>query len=367
MSLRARPFGHAAKKEMEQSHSTDNLQRPGIAAWLTFLPIAIWLLILVVAPTVILIVYSFCDRDDLGEPVYQFTLDNYREIFDPTLKPVFGHMGICAIFIAMLSIATTAIIHRRFSLPALRWGLLLGGGGYLSYAVRTLPPGDGTYLKIFWKSAELAGITTLLCLIVGYPVAYFVGRSSTTWRNRLLLLVMIPFWTSFLIRTYAWITILNENGLLNATLKAMGLKMLIPESGGILYTPTAVVIGLVYAYVPFMILPIFGSVEKLDDSLIEASLDLGAGPVRTLLHVVFPLTAPGVIAGILLVFVPAIGMFAVTDLMSGNRFPLLGSEIENQFGQANNQPLGAALGVTLMLMFGLVFLATGFRRPREIA
>ncbi len=327
----------------------------------------IWLLLLVVAPTVILIVYSFCDRDDLGEPVYQFTLDNYREIFDPTLAPVFWHMGICAIVIAILSIGITAMIRRRFSLAALRWGLLLGGGGYLSYAVQTLAPGDGSYLKIFWSSAELAGITTLLCLIVGYPVAYFVGRSSVAWRNRLLLLVMIPFWTSFLIRTYAWITILNQNGLLNATLKAIGLKMLIPASGGFLYTPTAVVIGLVYAYLPFMILPIFGSVEKLDNSLIEASLDLGAGPVRTLLHVVFPLTAPGVVAGILLVFVPAIGMFAVTDLMSGNRFPLLGSEIENQFGQANNQPLGAALGVTLMLMFGLVFLATGFKRPREIA
>jgi spermidine/putrescine transport system permease protein len=232
----------------------------------------------------------------------------------------------------------------------------------LSYAIRTLSEDQGSYLKIFWRSAELAGITTLLCLIVGYPVAYFVGRSSAGWRNRLLLLVMIPFWTSFLIRTYAWITILNQNGLLNIALKAIGLKMLIPESGAFLYTPTAVVIGLVYAYLPFMILPIFGSVEKLDESLIEASLDLGAGPIRTMLNVVFPLTAPGVVAGILLVFVPAIGMFAVTDLMSGNRFPLLGSEIENQFGQANDQPLGAALGVTLMLMFGLVFMVTGFRR-----
>jgi spermidine/putrescine transport system permease protein len=348
-------------------NETNSCSRPGIAAWLTFLPLVVWLLILVVAPTVILVVYSFCDRDDLGEPVYQFTLDNYREIFDPSVTPVFWRMGICAVVIAMIVIAITAAIHRRFSIAALRWGLLLGGGGYLSYAVRTLPMGEGSYLKIFWSSAELAGITTLLCLLVGYPVAFFVGRSTLAWRNRLLLLVMIPFWTSFLIRTYAWITILNQNGLLNATLKAIGLKILIPASGGFLYTPTAVVIGLVYAYLPFMILPIFGSVEKLDDSLIEASLDLGAGPVRTLLHVIFPLTKPGMIAGVLLVFVPAIGMFAVTDLMSGNRFPLLGSEIENQFGQADNQPLGAALGVTLMLMFGLVFLATGFHRPKEIA
>jgi spermidine/putrescine transport system permease protein len=323
-------------------------------------------LLLVVAPTAILIVFSFCDRDDLGEPIYQFTLDNYREIFEPELTTVFLHAGECAICTAILLVTTIAILRRRFSLGAIRWGLLLGAGGYLSYAIRTLAPDVGSYLKIFWHSAELAGVTTLLCLVVGYPVAYFIGRSSLAWRNRLLLAVMIPFWTSFLIRTYAWITILNENGLLNGFLKAVDLKMLIPASGGFLYTPAAVVIGLVYAYLPFMILPIFGSVEKLDDSLIEASLDLGAGPVRTLLNIIFPLTTPGVTAGILLVFVPAIGMFAVTDLMSGNRFPLLGSEIENQFGQANDQPLGAALGVTLMLMFGLVFLVTGFRKPRGI-
>jgi spermidine/putrescine transport system permease protein len=343
-----------------------DLSRPGAAAWVAFLPLVLWLLILVVAPTIVLVIYSFCDRDELGEPVFQFTLDNYRQIFEPAVIPVFKHMGEFAICIAILAVTVAALIHRRFSISALRWGLLIGGGGYLSYAIRHMPDEDGSYLKIFWYSAELAGWTTLLCLIVGYPVAYFIGRSTVTWRNRILLLVMIPFWTSFLIRTYAWITILNENGLLNHALKTLRLSVLIPESGGFLYTPIAVVIGLVYAYLPFMILPIFGSVEKLDDSLIEASLDLGAGPVRTMLNVIFPLTAPGVTAGILLVFVPAIAMFAVTDLMSGNRFPLLGSEIADQFGQYNNQPLGAALGVTLMLMFGLVFLATGFRRPRGI-
>ena len=339
-------------------------RRPGVAAWLAFLPLVLWLLVLVVAPTAVLVVYSFCDRDeDLGTPVYQFTLDNYRDIFEPELRPTFLHMGESAICCALVAIAIAGFFRRRFSSAALRWGLLIGAGGYLSYAVRSLPMGTGSYLKICWRSAELAGLTTALCLMAGYPVAYFIGRSTAVWRNRLLLLVMIPFWTSFLIRTYAWITILNENGLLNGALKAIGLQ----PGDGILYTPTAVVIGLVYAYLPFMILPIYASVEKLDHSLIEASLDLGAGPIRTLINVIFPLTWPGMIAGILLVFVPAIGMFAVTDLMSGNRFPLLGSEIENQFGQANNQPMGAALGVTLMLMFGLVFLVTGFGRPRDLA
>jgi spermidine/putrescine transport system permease protein len=343
-------------------------KRPGLFAWLTFLPLVVWLLILVAAPTVTLIVYSFCDRDDLGQPVFQFTLDNYREIFEDGLLPVFGRMLLWATIIAIIAVAINAILNRRFSFSALRWGLLLGGGGYLSHAVRILPMGTATYLKIFWKTTELAGLTTLLCLLVGYPVAFFIGRSSIRWRNRLMMLVMIPFWTSFLIRTYAWITILKQNGLLNAVLRSLHLSMLIPESGAVLYTPTAVVIGLVYAYLPFMILPIYSSVEKLDDSLIEAALDLGAGPIRAMTRIIWPLTWPGVAAGIVLVFVPAIGMFAVTDLMSGNVFPLLGSKIEAQFGGVgNNYPLGAALGVVLMGMFGLVFLITGFGKPRGIA
>ena len=332
-----------------------------------FLPLVAWLLILVVAPTLMLVVCSFCDHDDVtGMPICHFTLENYQAIFEPELLPVFLRIVGVAILAAIAAVTMIFICRRRFSMAAARWGLLIGGGVYLSHAVNHLHDEQGIYLGTFWRSAELAGLATLLCLIVGYPVAYFIGRSSAAWRNRLLLLVMIPFWTSFLIRTYAWITILNENGLLNGALKAAHLSMIIPASGAFLYTPTAVVVGLVYAYLPFMILPVYGSVEKLDDSLIEAALDLGAGPVRTLLNVVFPLTLPGVIGGILLVFVPAIGMFAVTDLMSGSRSPLLGSEIENQFGAALNQPLGAALGVTLILMFGLVFLATGFRRPRGI-
>jgi spermidine/putrescine transport system permease protein len=338
--------------------------RPGAAAWFLFLPLTGWLLALVVAPTILLIIYSFCDNDEL--PAFSFTLDNYREIFESDLLPIFQHMFIAAVAGAIIAVTFILLARRHFSIAAVRWGLLLGGCGYLSYAVHTLPMGTGTYLKIFWKSTELAGITALLCLIAGYPVAYFLGRCSLHWRRRLLLLVMIPFWTSFVIRTYAWVMILNEHGWLNLTLRSLRLQMLIPQSGEVLYTPTAVVIGLVYAYLPFMILPIFGSVEKLDNSLIEASLDLGAGSLRTLTNVIFPLTAPGVVAGILLVFVPAIAMFAVTDVMSGNKLQLLGSKIEELFnGTSANPPLGAAVGVVLMLSFGLVALATGVRSPRE--
>jgi spermidine/putrescine transport system permease protein len=342
---------------------------PGVAAWIAFLSLGGWLILLVVAPTVVLIIYSFCDVDpDLGTPIYRFTLDNYKMIFDPSIAPVLWRTAAIAACTAIALVTIVAMIRRRFSVAALRYGLLLGGGVYLSYAIRHLPDDvDGAYLQIFWRSAEIAGFTTLACLLVGYPVAFFIGRSSPLWRNRLLMLVMIPFWTSFLIRTYAWMTILNEHGLLNGSLRGLHLQVLIPDSGAILYTPAAAVIGLIYAYLPFMILPIYGSVEKIDNSLIEASMDLGASPLRTLRSVIFPLTSPGVVAGILLVFVPAIGMFAITDLLSGNKLPTIGSRINDQFNQGNNQPLGAALGVTLMCMFGFVFLVTGSRRPSGVA
>jgi len=325
-----------------------------------------WLLALVVAPCVILLVYSFCDRDEFGEVIYTFTLDNYKRIFAPELLPIFGKTLLCgSICAAICFVASFKILIRHKSLIT-RLGAVIGMGAYLSYAIRHTDEDAAAYLRIFWRSTEIAGMTTVLCLLLGYPVAYFIGRCTPAWRARLLMAVMVPFWTSFLIRTYAWITILNQQGLLNAALKAMKLSVLIPASGGLLYTPTAVVIGLVYAYLPFMILPIFTSVEKLDNSLIEASLDLGAGPWRTLLHVILPLTQPGVAAGITLVFVPAIGMFAVTDLMSGGRVLLIGETIQNQFGQARDWPFGAALGVTLMSMFLIVMLINGKRQGDKV-
>jgi spermidine/putrescine transport system permease protein len=327
-------------------------RKAGLGAWLLYLPLVSWLMLLVVAPTLILVLYSFCDRDEFGQVVWIFTLENYKRIFSPALLPMFAWaVGLACV---------CGLVLWRFSAAAARIGFVIVFCGYLSYAIRQ-PHEQATYFRIFWRSAELAAISTALCLLMGYPVAYFVGRSSPKWRNRLLMLIMIPFWTSFLIRTYAWITILNENGLLNAMLRSLHLQMLIPDSGAILYTPTAVVIGLVYAYLPFMILPIYGSVEKLDDALIEASLDLGAGPWRTLAKVVLPLTWPGIVAGIMLVFVPAIGMFAVTDLMGGGKVLMLGNVIQNQFGQARDWPFGSALGVTLMAMFAVVFWITGRR------
>jgi spermidine/putrescine transport system permease protein len=261
-------------------------------AWLLLAPAIAWLVVFVVAPTAILVVYSFCDRDEFGRVVFTFTLENFRRIADPV------------------------------------------------------------YARIFWRSIGYAALTTAICVVVGYPVAYCIGRAREAVRQRLLLLVMVPFWTSFLIRTYAWITILKQEGLLNSLLQGLGLIALPLD---LLYTPVAVVIGLVYAYLPFMILPIYGSVEKLDGALIEAAHDLGAGPLRVFSSVIVPLTWPGIAAGTLLVFVPAIGMFAITDLLGGARVPLIGNVIQNQFLQARDWPFGAALGVVFLLLFAIAY------------
>jgi spermidine/putrescine transport system permease protein len=193
-------------------------------------------------------------------------------------------------------------------------------------------------------------------------VAYFIGRSPERWRNLLIILVMIPFWTSFLIRTYAWITILSRDGILNGWLMAASI---IPAPVTFLYTPFAVVLGLVYTYLPFMILPIYTSVEKMDGALVEAAHDLGANTLRAFAKVIIPLTRPGIVAGILLVFVPSIAMFAVTTLMGGGTNPTIGEVIHNQFTRARNQPFGAALGTLLLALFMFSLWLSRFRKEPD--
>ncbi|PHX86355.1 MAG: ABC transporter permease [Opitutia bacterium] len=276
-------------------------RRPGLAGWLLLAPMVVWLLLFVVAPMAILLVYSFCTRDDLGRVVFSFTWSNYARVFEPI------------------------------------------------------------YLQVLGRSVLYAGITTAICLALGFPVGWFIARQRAVVRNRLLLLVMIPFWTSFLIRTYAWISILKSEGLLNATLLA---ARVIPEPLEMLYTPAAVMVGLVYAYLPFMILPVYGSAEKLDNALVDAAHDLGAGPVRAFSEVIIPLTWPGITAGILLVFVPAIGMFAITDLMGGAKVAMIGNVIQSQFTKARNWPFGAALGIVFTLLFVLTYLGLQWRARR---
>jgi spermidine/putrescine transport system permease protein len=263
-------------------------RKPGLMAWLVFAPLALWLLLFVILPTGMLVALSFAEQRGLGTIHFTWTLDNYARAF--------------------------------------QW----------------------TWLKVLLVSVWYALLTTIICMVIGYPVAYFIGRCEDRTRQILLTLVMIPFWTSFLIRTYAWITILSKEGLLNTILVSANI---IPEPLTLMYTPFASVLGLVYNYLPFMILPIYSSVEKLDGAMIEAAHDLGAGPVRAFSQVIIPLTSPGIAAGALLVFVPSIAMFAITNLMGGGRQPTIGQVIYNQFTAGRNQPFGAALGTILLLIF----------------
>ena len=274
-------------------------RRAGWKAWLLLGPLVLWLGLFVLLPTLLLILTSFSGRDELGRVVYSFTLDNYRRCFDPT------------------------------------------------------------WLSIFWNSILYALLATVICVVVGYPAAYTIGRASPANRRLLLTLVMVPFWTSFLIRTYAWISILSQEGLVNSLLLS---SHILPAPLSMMYTPFAIVLGLVYNYLPFMILPIYTSVEKLDNSLVEAAYDLGAGPLRAFSRVIIPLTRPGITAGALLVFVPAIAMYAITTLMGGGSNPTIGEVIQNQFTRARNQPFGAALGVLLMLLFLICFFVLGRKK-----
>ena len=275
--------------------------RPGAVAWLLLTPLLGWLALFVVLPALLLLGCSFGERDEFGQVLWGFSLENYARLLDPV------------------------------------------------------------YLRIFLRSLGFAALTTVLCLLIGYPVAYHLARTAPRVRELLLLLVLVPFWTSFLVRTYAWMAILREEGLLNALV-----AWLQPAWSplGLLYTPVAVVTGLVYSYLPFLILPVYASAEKLDGALIEAARDLGAGPVRTFAAVILPLTLPGIAAGVTLVFVPAVAMFAVTDLLGGARVPLIGNVIQNQFLQARDWPFGAALGVALLALFLISQLLLRALRPR---
>jgi spermidine/putrescine transport system permease protein len=259
-------------------------------------PLVGWLLLFVVAPTAFLVVISFCERDFIGRTVYRFTWENYARAFDPV------------------------------------------------------------YLAILGRSVGCAALTTAVCLAIGYPVAYCMARSSKRTREWLLLLLMAPFWTSFLVRTYAWIIILAHDGLLNSLLTA---THLLASPADLLYTPGAVLLGLIHNYLPFMVLPIYSSLEKQDPALLEAAFDLGASPWRAFRAVSLPLSVPGIAGGAMLVFVPSIAMFAIVTLMGGGSTELIGNTIQKQFTSGRDAPFGAALGTLLLLVFLAAFALAG--------
>jgi spermidine/putrescine transport system permease protein len=212
---------------------------------------------------------------------------------------------------------------------------------------------DPLYGAIFVRSIWIAGVSTALCLVLGFPLALFIARSGGR-RNLYLSLVVLPFWTSFLIRTYAWMFLLRDTGLINTALKALGI---IREPLPLLYNNGAVILGLVYGYLPFMVLPLYSALEKLDGSLLEAAADLGARPLSTLWRVTIPLCAPGIRAGAVLVFVPCLGTYLTSDLLGGSKTVLIGNLVQNQFTSARDWPFGAAASLALMVFAVALMLA----------
>ncbi len=268
-------------------------RRPGLRAGALILPATAFLVVFFVAPLFIVLAYSFLERGTYGGVVWAFTLENFRRAFDPL------------------------------------------------------------YLRTFLRSAYIAGATTLLTLVLGYPFAYFIATRRPQTRNVLLLALMIPFWTNFLIRTYAWLTILRTNtGLLNAALLSLGL---IREPLPLFGNDFAILLGLVYGWFPDMVLPLFAAISRLDPSLLEAARDLYASNRQVFLRVVWPLTLPGVAAGSILVFIPSLGAFITPTLLGGGRSLMIGNIINNQFLAAHDWPFGAALST---IMIGIMLLAT---------
>lgn len=207
--------------------------------------------------------------------------------------------------------------------------------------------GDPLYFKSYVSSVTIAAISTLLTLLIAYPLAYGMAQAPRTIRPTLLMLVILPFWTSFLIRVYAWIAILKPEGLLNQVLLYLGI---IHEPLIILNTNTAVYIGIVYSYLPFMVLPLYSALEKMDHTLIEAAQDLGCPPITAFWRVTFPLSLPGVIAGCMLVFIPAVGEFVIPDLLGGSQTLMIGKTLWNEFNANRDWPVSSAVATILLLI-----------------
>ncbi len=257
------------------------------------IPPAAWLILFFVVPLVVVFAYSFFERGTYGEIIYTFSFDNYIRAIDPL------------------------------------------------------------YLSTLWRSIRLSLIATGISLVFGYPLAWYIASRGERTKKILLVLLLVPFWTNFLVRTYAWIFILRTEGLMNSVLIGVGLTSSPIE---ILFTEIAVVIGLVYTYLPFMVLPIYVSVEKLDHRLIDAARDLGATSRQIFSNITLPLTRAGVISGCILVFVPCLGAYITPDLLGGAKSLMMGNLIQMQFLAARDWPFGAALsflvmGIVLLLLY----------------
>ena len=278
-----------------------NMQKNGV---LLAAPSTLWLLIFFVLPLVIVLVVSFMSRGRGGVAIMPFTIEHYQRAL-------------------------------------------------------------GIFSIILWRSIGLAALTTLVCLVIGYPLAFFIStRRNRLFRQVTLFLVILPFWTNFLIRTFAWRILLGEEGTINGFLLSLGF---IDEALKMLNTQFAVVVGLVYGFLPFMVLPIYASVERFNFRYVDAAQDLGANDWRAFVRVVLPLTLPGVLAGCALVFIPSVGAFVTPDLLGGTKGLMIGNLINNQFGGSGNMPLGSALSIIMMavVMLSLVVYLLANRRDRR--
>ena len=254
-----------------------------------------------------------------------------------------GLLGPAAFWLGLFFLAPLMLILAySFGTSGVYGGLTLGfnPGNYLKVF-------DPLYLEITLRTLVIATLNTLICLALGYPLAYFITQRGGRWKNILLVLVMVPFWTSLLIRAYAWVVILSGNGLANRALQFLGIT---DGPINLIFTPQAVLMGMVYSYLPFMILPLYATLEKFDGSLKEAAKDLGASRWHTFWRVTFPLSMPGVIAGSILVFIPSAGEFVIPNLLGGSQTVLLGNLIQQQFLNARDWAFGSALAVMLAVM-----------------
>ncbi|WP_395681521.1 ABC transporter permease [Inquilinus sp.] len=222
------------------------------------------------------------------------------------------------------------------------------------------------YAQILLRSVWLSLLTTVLCVLIGFPTALYMAMQPPPRRNLLIFLVTIPFWTNLLVRNYAWILMLRSGGLLDSALQGMGLTT---GSLNLMYTETAIAIGLTYSFLPFMVLPIYSSLEKLDFRLVEAAYDLGADKWRALRRIVIPLAMPGIAAGAILVFIPCLGAYVTPDLLGGSKSMMIGNLIQNQFGSGRNWPFGAALSFALLaiVLLAMMLYLIRFRGAPQVA
>ncbi|MEE1610987.1 ABC transporter permease [Microvirga sp. CF3016] len=250
------------------------------------------------------------------------------------------------LIVLKISLSDPAVAQPPYK-PVFDWGDIAGFFTELDLENFELLTQDDLYFRATLSSVRIAAISTLLLLLVGFPIAYGMARAPERYRSLLVALVILPFWTSFLIRIYAWVAILKPEGLLTQALMGIGL---ISEPLDILNTETAVYIGIVYAYLPFMVLPLYATLEKMDDTLLEAALDLGSPPWRSFWTITVPLAMPGIVAGSLLCFIPAVGEFVIPDLLGGSETLMIGRQLWSEFFSNRDWPLASAVAILLLII-----------------